>query len=86
MLMCRDLAGIASDYIDGELGFGKSLSIKVHLMMCKDCRSFIGNLRMSARLMQGHSSARVDGDVIDRIQDRVTAALEERKPPNNPGQ
>ncbi|QSP95683.1 zf-HC2 domain-containing protein [Marinobacter salinisoli] len=86
MLMCRDLAGIASDYIDGELSFGQSVSVKMHLMMCKDCRSFIGNLRMSTRLMQGHSSAQADDEVIDRIRQRVSSALQERQPPSGPGQ
>ena len=32
MLMCRDLARIASDYIDGELGTGKVMSVKMHLL------------------------------------------------------
>ena len=40
MLMCRDLARIASDYIDGELGTGKVMSVKMHLLMCGRCRSF----------------------------------------------
>lgn len=84
MLMCRELAGIASDYIDGELTAGKNLSVKMHLMMCKHCRSFIGNLRASTELMRGHSSARADEAVIDRINERVTEALNARSGPTNP--
>lgn len=45
MLMCRDLAVIASDYIDGELPVFQKMSVKMHLLMCRDCRTFIGNLR-----------------------------------------
>ncbi|MBW7471894.1 anti-sigma factor family protein [Marinobacter sp. F4218] len=78
MLMCRELAGIASDYIDGELSAGRNLSVKMHLMMCRHCRSFIGNLRASTELMRAHSSARVDPAVIDRISDRVSEALRDR--------
>ncbi|MEA1080075.1 zf-HC2 domain-containing protein [Marinobacter qingdaonensis] len=88
MLMCRELAGIASDYIDGELNAGKNLSIKMHLMMCRHCRSFIGNLRASTELMRGHSSARVDDAVLDRINQRVTEALKSRRggpPSDDPG-
>ncbi len=80
MLMCRDLAGIASDYIDGELGTMQKLSVKMHVMMCKDCRSFIGNLRASTDLMRAHSSGKVDPDLIRRIDDRVAQAMStERK-------
>ncbi len=89
MLMCRELAGIASDYIDGELSTGRSLSVQMHLMMCRHCRSFIGNLRASTELLRGHSSARVDQAVIDRINHRVTEALSHRpetpEPDPDPG-
>lgn len=78
MLMCRELAGIASDYIDGELSTGRRLSVQMHLMMCRHCRSFIGNLRASTELLRGHSSARVEQAVIDRINHRVTEALNHR--------
>lgn len=75
MLMCRELAGIASDYIDGELSTGRNLSVKMHLMMCRHCRSFIGNLRISTELMRRHSSARAEETVINRINERVAQAL-----------
>ncbi len=75
MLMCRDLARIASDYIDGELGTPQKLSIKMHLMMCKDCRSFIGNLRASIDLLRGHSSGKPDQELVRRIDERVAEAL-----------
>lgn len=78
MLMCRELAGIASDYIDGELSTGRAMSVKMHLLMCRHCRSFIGNLRASTELLRGHSSARVDQGVIDRINERVAEALRHR--------
>ena len=51
MLKCSELARIASDYIDGELGTRRNLSVKTHLMMCKHCRTFIGNLRASNELL-----------------------------------
>ncbi|MFP3976640.1 zf-HC2 domain-containing protein [Marinobacter sp. KMM 10035] len=75
MLMCRDLARIASDYIEDELGTRQNLSVKVHLMMCKGCRTFIDNLRTSTELMKHHSSGRVDEDLLRRIDERVEEAL-----------
>ncbi|WP_296936716.1 anti-sigma factor [uncultured Marinobacter sp.] len=77
MLMCRDLAVIASDYIDGELPVFQKMSVKMHLIMCKDCRTFIGNLRASTELMKTHSSGRADEELIRRIDERVAEALKE---------
>jgi len=79
MLMCRDLAEVASDYIDGELNGRQNLSVKMHLMMCKDCRTFIGNLRASSNLLSAHSSGRADEEFLRRIDERVAKALEDRK-------
>ncbi|MDL0432792.1 zf-HC2 domain-containing protein [Marinobacter sp. TBZ242] len=79
MLMCRDLARIASDYIDDELGTGQKLSVKMHLMMCKDCRSFIGNLRASTDLIRAHSSGKQDPELVRRIDEQVAQALSAKK-------
>lgn len=79
MLMCKGLAEIASDYIDGELTGRRNLSVKMHLMMCKHCRSFIGNLRASTDLMKAHSSNKPDEEFIRRIDERVAEALKTRK-------
>jgi anti-sigma factor RsiW len=78
MLMCRDLARIGSNYIDGKLGATDTLSVKMHLLMCRHCRSFIGNLRESVHLMQGHSDYRMDEDYAQRLDSAVDEALKGR--------
>ncbi|SFR66379.1 Putative zinc-finger [Marinobacter daqiaonensis] len=78
MLMCRDLARISSDYIDGNLGTADNLSVKMHILMCKDCRSFIGNLRESVRLLKGHSGFRLDEEYANRLDSAVEKALKEQ--------
>lgn len=79
MLMCRELAGIASDYIDGELSTGQNLSVKFHLMMCGNCRTFIGNLRMSTELIQAHTSIIPNEPLLQEIDRRISQVLEQRK-------
>jgi len=79
MLMCRGLAEIASDYIDDELTGRQHLSVKMHLMMCKHCRTFIGNLRASTGLFKTHAFERGDEELIRRIDERVAEALSARK-------
>lgn len=83
MLMCRDLARIASDYIDGELSTMDTVSVKMHLLMCGHCRTFIGNLRASVDLISAHSSQQVNEDLVRRIDERVAESLEARNSQNN---
>ncbi len=83
MLMCRELAMIASDYIDGELGTAGKLSVKMHLMMCGNCRTFIGNLRANTELMKAHTSGTVDEEFVRRVDERVAEALQAKQPDNN---
>jgi len=73
--MCRDLARIASDYIDGELGPMDRVSVKMHLLMCGHCRTFIGNLLASVDLMRMHSSQKVDEELIEKIDEQVAESL-----------
>ncbi|MBL1273491.1 MAG: zf-HC2 domain-containing protein [Oceanospirillales bacterium] len=79
MLMCKDLAEIASDYIDDELTGRQNLSVKMHLMMCRHCRTFIGNLRASTDLLKVHSSGQENEELIRKIDERVAEALGARK-------
>lgn len=83
MLMCRDLARIASDYIDGELGTMDRVSVKMHLLMCGHCRTFIGTLRASIDLMKAHSSQQVDKELVRRIDSRIKERLDAQRSRKN---
>lgn len=81
--MCRDLAIIASDYIDGELTTGRRMSVKMHLMMCRHCRAFVANIRNSATVLQKHSSQQVDEDYLRRIELEISQALQDSRDKNS---
>lgn len=40
MLDCRQATELMSRQLDGRLGLGQRLSLKMHLMMCGGCRNF----------------------------------------------
>ena len=52
MLTCKELAEQASLYLDKDLGFGEQLSVRVHLLMCRHCRRFIHQLRLSQAVIR----------------------------------
>ncbi len=40
MLTCQEVTAKASLMVDGELGFRERIALRVHLMMCVNCRRF----------------------------------------------
>jgi hypothetical protein len=47
MLKCRDLAHLASDYVEHQLSFRARLALALHLLVCGKCRTFIQQLRIA---------------------------------------
>ena len=45
MLGCDEVERQLSDYEDGDLALSRRLAIKLHLMMCRRCRSLERSLR-----------------------------------------
>ncbi|WP_404362868.1 zf-HC2 domain-containing protein [Marinobacter sp.] len=78
MLSCRGLAYIASDYIDDELGRVNRMSVRMHLMMCPRCRSFIESLRTSTELLERHSGQPLSEEYARSIDRQIERALADR--------
>ena len=47
MFRCSEVAERASLLIDGDLGFWQRLNIKLHLAMCRGCRAFVEQMRIT---------------------------------------
>ncbi len=41
MLTCREVAEKASAMVDGELDLRERIAIRLHLLMCANCRRFV---------------------------------------------
>ncbi len=53
MLRCRDVADLASDYVDGDLRRSRRLAVRLHLTICRLCRRYVRQLRETVRLLRG---------------------------------
>lgn len=51
MLNCREVAEMASDYIDKELPWPKSMLMDLHLLMCTHCSGFVDKLKLVVALV-----------------------------------
>jgi anti-sigma factor ChrR (cupin superfamily) len=52
MLSCKALVARASEFLDGELGIGQRMSVRMHLVMCRHCRRFIKQMRLSQAVLR----------------------------------
>ncbi|WP_180899079.1 anti-sigma factor family protein [Martelella soudanensis] len=75
MLRCSEVAQRASLLIDGELGPLQRLNIKLHLAMCRGCRAFVAQMRITRDLTRTAS-----GSEEQHIDPEIQAALAQRRP------
>ncbi|MBH9304960.1 zf-HC2 domain-containing protein [Pseudomonas aeruginosa] len=47
MLSCKELVARSSDCLDGQLDFRGQLAVRSHLLMCRHCRRFIRQMRLT---------------------------------------
>ena len=45
MMNCRQASDMVTDFLDGALTGGQSLSFRFHVLMCRDCRKHIKKMR-----------------------------------------
>jgi anti-sigma factor ChrR (cupin superfamily) len=58
MLTCRDFAHRhASDYLDRQLGWRARLGVRVHLLLCDNCRRFLAQLRQVRTVLLRRSAS-----------------------------
>jgi predicted anti-sigma-YlaC factor YlaD len=52
MLKCVEIVAVTSDYLDGQLRFSDGLSVRTHLAICRNCRRFVRQMRLTLRVLQ----------------------------------
>lgn len=74
MFRCSEVAERASRLIDGELGPWQRLNMRLHLAMCRGCRAFIEQMRITRDL------TRMAGEPADLpIGPEIEAAVARRQ-------
>lgn len=69
MLTCKEQVARSSDYLDGQLSFRETLTVRHHLMFCANCRRFISQLRLiqaTLRTMKSDAAA-ADASFAERL-------------------
>jgi anti-sigma factor RsiW len=73
LLKCRDLAEVATPYLDGGLPPGTRLAARIHLRLCEACRHYLEQMRQTIRFL-GSGPDRVPPENESKIMELVDAA------------
>ncbi len=70
MLTCQEVTAKASLMVDGELGFRERLALRMHLMMCANCRRFARQFKALVASMASRNRLESEAfppEFIDRV-------------------
>jgi len=74
LLTCQEVATLASDYLDKHIDGKLNLKIRLHLMMCANCRRFVKHLQLTTAVAPSFvykNTTRVDAEaILKKIKER----------------
>ncbi len=68
MITCRDVNRLVTDYFEGAMGLRQRMGFKMHLAMCRDCKTHLGKMRQMIDAL-GHIPP--DTEVPDEMLKRL---------------
>jgi predicted anti-sigma-YlaC factor YlaD len=77
-MTCREVTDILDRYIDGDLPKRQRLFIRLHLMMCRNCRNYLRTYRQTIRAAKTLTSTPHDPPPQDMPEELVQAILASR--------
>jgi len=51
MLTCKEITELVTAYAEGQLGFMDRLRFRLHISMCRNCRTYVRQLRVTAKAL-----------------------------------
>lgn len=75
MLSCKEVAHLASDYLEQQLEGNLNWKIRLHLLACSNCRRFIRHLRitktLAPKIIQGAAQDVDAEEILQRVKARL---------------
>ena len=67
MLTCQQMTSLITDYLEGRMPFMDRARFQVHIGMCKDCRRYLHQMKLSVAVLGGMSPEPVPDAVMDSL-------------------
>jgi hypothetical protein len=78
MLKCRDVLGLGSAYIDAALPAGEVWQVRMHLLICSNCRAYVQKLRLTINTVQELDAFHTREADVELILGRVLSRDQDR--------
>lgn len=70
MLSCREVVIDADQLLDGELNWRRRLAVKLHLLICHNCRRYVRQLRKLIVAIP-YMHRRATDEEVSRVMSRI---------------
>lgn len=51
MLTCKEMTELVTDYLERRLPFRKRIAFQMHIGMCKNCRAYLRQMKLTIRTL-----------------------------------
>ncbi len=79
MLSCKQVATLASQYLDKDTRAPLTWKIRMHLLMCANCRRFIKHLKITRQVTSETSYSIHESISVDEVLKRIKQQVEDEK-------
>ena len=75
MMSCKQVAELSSDYLENQVSGLRRLSLRLHLLLCRECKGLVHGIRS---LLRASPELRSPGDRAryEELASRLTRRLE----------
>jgi predicted anti-sigma-YlaC factor YlaD len=70
MLSCRQMTELVTDYLEGRLSTIDRIRFQLHIGICRHCRDYLDQMRITVRTLGAMPSAPVPDHVMDQLLHR----------------
>lgn len=67
MLRCRELTELITDYLEGRLPMGQRIRFHLHLGMCRHCRAYLRQMKLTIRTLGALPVETIPPAVLDEL-------------------
>ncbi len=67
MLTCKELTEVITDYLEGRLTLGRRLSFRLHVMICRPCRAYLRQMRLTIGALGAPPAEPVPPEVLEEM-------------------
>lgn len=84
MLTCRQVTEQASEFLDGQMGWRKQLQLRLHMLMCRHCSRYLGQLGSTVRLVRSMPREQPEPEIEHRLESAFRAQFGKVPDPEQP--